>query len=75
MNFIYGAFNKKNVFQYCKQSFPYWVLSLIGIGIVYVIFKEEKMFYAIFFSFIAAVTFPHTLVINKMFLHKKNATK
>ena len=71
VNFIYGAFNKKNVFQYCKKSFPYWVLSLIGIGIVYVIFKEEKIFYAIFFSFIAAVTFPHTLVINKMFAHKK----
>lgn len=75
VTFIYGDFNKKNVFQYCKKALPYWLLSLIGISIVYFIFKEEKMFYALFFSFIAAVTFPHTLVINKMFGHKKNATK
>lgn len=71
VNFIYGAFNKKNVYRYCVKAFPYWLISLIGISVVYMIFKEEKIFYAIFFSFIAAVTFPHALVINKMFLNKK----
>tara|TARA_R110000868_G_scaffold51203_1_gene162679 strand:- start:1231 stop:2136 length:906 start_codon:yes stop_codon:yes gene_type:complete len=71
VNFIYGAFNKKNVYRYCIKALPYWLLSLIGISVVYIIFKEEKIFYAIFFSFIAAVTFPHALVINKMFLNKK----
>lgn len=71
VDFIYGSFNKKNVLKYYMKAFPYWLLSLVGISIVYIIFKEEKMFYAIFFSFIAAVTFPHTLVINKMFLNKK----
>ena len=71
VNFIYGSFKKKNIFQYGVKAIPYWLLSLVGISIVYIIFKEEKMFYAIFFSFIAAVTFPHTLVINKMFLNKK----
>ena len=71
VNFIYGAFNKKNVYRYCIKATPYWLISLIGISVVYIIFKEEKIFYAIFFSFIAAVTFPHALVINKMFLNKK----
>lgn len=73
VTFIYGDFNKKNIFNYCKKAFPYWLISLIGITIIYFLFKGEKMFYAVFFSFIAAVTFPHALVINKMFANKKKA--
>lgn len=71
ISFIYGNFNTKNLVKYCKTAFPYWLISIIGIVIVYFIFKDEKLFYAIFFSFIAAVTFPHTIVINKLFLNKK----
>lgn len=69
--FIYGELSKKNVWNYCKKAFPYWIISLIGIAIVYFVFNDEKMFNALFFSFIAAVTFPHALVINKMFVNKK----
>lgn len=71
VNFIYGSFNKESMVSYIKKAFPYWLISLIGLTIVFYIFKEEKLFYAIVFSFIAAVTFPHALVINKMFKHKK----
>ncbi|MFT7050342.1 MAG: Brp/Blh family beta-carotene 15,15'-monooxygenase [Psychroserpens sp.] len=71
INYIYGDFNKGNMFSYLKKAFPYWIISLIGISIVYLIFKDEKLFYAIFFSFLAAITFPHALVINKMFANKK----
>jgi len=71
VSFIYGNFNKKNLLRYCKTAFPYWLISIIGIVIVYFVFKDEKLFYAIFFSFIAAVTFPHTIVINKLFSNKK----
>ncbi|BAO77630.1 Brp/Blh family beta-carotene 15,15'-dioxygenase [Winogradskyella sp. PG-2] len=71
VSFIYGNFNKRNLLRYCKTAFPYWLISIIGMLIVYFIFKDEKLFYAIFFSFIAAVTFPHTLVINKLFSNKK----
>ncbi|WP_299335412.1 Brp/Blh family beta-carotene 15,15'-dioxygenase [uncultured Psychroserpens sp.] len=70
VGFIYGTFNKKNVLNYCKKALPYWIISLVSIALVYVLFKERAMFYALFFSFIAAVTFPHALVINKMFSHK-----
>jgi len=69
--FIYGNFNSKNLLKYCKTALPYWIISIIGIVIVYFIFKNEKLFFAIFFSFIAAVTFPHTIVINKLFSNKK----
>ncbi|GAA4809448.1 Brp/Blh family beta-carotene 15,15'-dioxygenase [Litoribaculum gwangyangense] len=71
VSFIYKEFNTKTILKYCIKALPYWIMSLIGISIVFYILKDDKMFYAIFFSFIAAVTFPHALVINKMFLHKK----
>jgi Brp/Blh family beta-carotene 15,15'-monooxygenase len=71
VSFIYGDYNKNTILKYCKNAIPYWLISLIGISIVYYIFKDQKIFYAIFFSFIAAVTFPHSIVITKMFKHKK----
>lgn len=71
ISFIYGNFNKVNMFSYLRKAFPYWIISLIGIAIVYYIFKEEKLFYAVFFSFLAAITFPHAMVMNKMFTNKK----
>jgi Brp/Blh family beta-carotene 15,15'-monooxygenase len=71
ITYIYKDFNNANILSYIKKAFPYWIISLIGIGIVYYVFKEEKLFYAIFFSFLAAITFPHALVMNKMFTNKK----
>ena len=71
INFIYGGFKKQNILSYVKNAFPYWLISLIGLTIVFMLFKDEKLLYAIVFSFIAAVTFPHALVINKMFKYKK----
>lgn len=71
VHFIYKAFNKTTILKYCKNAFPYWIISLIGIFIVYLFFKNHTIFYAVFFSFIAAVTFPHAIVINKMFSNKK----
>ncbi len=75
VNFIYGKTNKKNLVNYTKKAFPYWLISIIGLAIVYFIFKDEKLLYAILFSFIAAVTFPHAFVITKLFKHKKNTIK
>jgi Brp/Blh family beta-carotene 15,15'-monooxygenase len=74
VQFIYKAFNKTTILKYCKNAFPYWMVSLIGILIVYLFLKDHTIFYAVFFSFIAAVTFPHALVINKMFNNKKTQT-
>ncbi|WP_044398219.1 Brp/Blh family beta-carotene 15,15'-dioxygenase [Lacinutrix sp. Hel_I_90] len=75
ISFIYGRFSKVNVVSYVKRAFPYWLISLIGMAIVIFVFQEEKLLYAIIFSFIAAVTFPHAIVITKMFKQKKNAIK
>ena len=71
VSFIYGKFTPSKFLKYCKNAFPYWSISIIGISFVYFLLKDSTIFYAIFFSFIAAVTFPHALVINKMFQNKK----
>ena len=71
VRFIYGEFDQKTFLSYCKNALPYWIISVIGISVMYFIFKNETLFLALFFSFIAAVTFPHTLVMNKMFGNKK----
>jgi Brp/Blh family beta-carotene 15,15'-monooxygenase len=71
VSFIYGNFDRQTVLKYIRTAFPYWLASIIGMTIVFFIFKDDTIFDAIFFSFIAAVTFPHALVINRMFDNKK----
>ncbi len=67
VTFLYGRFTFDNFISYFKSALFYWISSLIGIAILYYLFKDEKIFNAIFFSFLAAITFPHALVILKMF--------
>jgi beta-carotene 15,15'-dioxygenase len=67
ITFLYGDFSKTNFVNYFKSAALYWIVSLIGLGIFYSIFKDLKLFNSMFFSFLAAITFPHVLVILKMF--------
>ena len=71
VRFIYGKFDQKTFLSYCKNAWPYWIISVICMAVMYLILKNKTLFLALFFSFIAAVTFPHTLVMNKMFGNKK----
>ncbi|MDG1374248.1 MAG: Brp/Blh family beta-carotene 15,15'-dioxygenase [Flavobacteriaceae bacterium] len=71
ITFIYGDVKTDSTLKYCKSALPYWVISLIGMGVLYLIFSNEKQFYALFFAFIAAVTFPHAVVMLRMFSKKK----
>ncbi|MEC8323706.1 MAG: Brp/Blh family beta-carotene 15,15'-dioxygenase [Bacteroidota bacterium] len=70
ITFIFGNLEKKSIFKYAIAALPYWLISLIGISILFLIFKNEKHFYSLFFAFIAAVTFPHAIVMLKMFTKK-----
>jgi Brp/Blh family beta-carotene 15,15'-monooxygenase len=69
--FINGTLSVKNWLKYIKSAALYWMMSLIGIFILYSILKNTQIFNAVFFSFLAAITFPHVLVIFKMFDLKK----
>lgn len=67
IKFLYGKYSFNNFMLYFKSAFIYWIISLVGIFVLYGIFKNETIFDALFFSFLAAITFPHTFVILKMF--------
>jgi Brp/Blh family beta-carotene 15,15'-monooxygenase len=71
ITYIYGDFNKENAIDYVKKAFPYWLISIIGLVVLYLVFNDNSLIYIIFFSFIAAITFPHTIVINRLFRAKK----
>ena len=70
ISFIYGDLKKENVLKYIKNAFPYWLISIIGMTLLFLLFKHEKHFYTLFFAFIAAVTFPHAIVMLSMFSKK-----
>ena len=70
IKYLNGEFNKKNFWKYIKSAFVYWLISLIGIATLYLLFKDIKIFNALFFSFLAAITFPHVLVIFILFKKK-----
>lgn len=65
--FLYGSCTKSNAVAYFKSSFAYWIVAVIGLFISLFFFKdnfEESL--ALFFSLLAAITFPHVLVINRL---------
>ena len=65
--FIYGKAEKESIKNYFKKAFLYWLLSIIVLIITYYLFKanQDKLI-SIFFSFLAAITFPHTFVVSKI---------
>ncbi len=67
VKFLYGDFSKTNFINYFKSAALYWIVSLIGLAVFYFVFSDLKLFNSMFFSFLAAITFPHVLVILKMF--------
>lgn len=71
ITFIYGDLKKKSILKYVKAALPYWLVSLVGIAVLFLIFKDEKHFHSLFFAFIAAVTFPHAIVMLRMFSKKR----
>ena len=71
IKFLYGNVCFSTFKLYFRSAFVYWIASLAGITMLYIIFKDQKIFNALFFSFLASITFPHVFVIQKMFGKKK----
>lgn len=71
INFLYGSFTWKNFKQYFKSAAIYWLVALTGIALLYFLFNQQHYFDALFFAFLAAITFPHVWVIVQMFKTKK----
>jgi Brp/Blh family beta-carotene 15,15'-monooxygenase len=64
-------YNKPNAyFAYLKDAFPYWMISILGLSLFFVYNEQIGLNpFALFFAFLAAITFPHVLVI--FGLHQK----
>ena len=75
IKFLYGEVSITNSKAYLKAAFIYWLISIIGIIVLYFLLKDYKIFDSIFFSFLAAITFPHVIVIERMFSIKNKKTE
>ena len=65
--YIYGSSDVKSFLNYIKSAIIYWIISLLGLLIIYYLLKDyQNLLISIFFSFLAAITFPHTIVIFKI---------
>lgn len=70
LNFLYGSDNSRKM-RYLVSSLPYWIMSILGLLIFYFYFHaKSETFLPLFFSFLAAITFPHTIVMGWLKIYK-----
>ena len=67
--YLYGEISFKSILKYFKSALLYWVFAIVGLIIYYYLNHANELSLNLFFSFLAAITFPHVIVILKM---KKN---
>ncbi|MGB1020476.1 MAG: Brp/Blh family beta-carotene 15,15'-dioxygenase [Flavobacteriaceae bacterium] len=72
MQYLYGSANYRAWWNYFKSGALYWSLALTSLGIAYgLIDFSQPYFLSLFFVFLAAITFPHALVMELMFGKKE----
>ena len=63
-NYIFGQNSYTSFIQYFKKAFIYWIVSMVGLVVFFYFLKDDQaLLTSVFFSFLAAITLPHTLVI------------
>ena len=68
LRFLYNDTGTSSFLKYLKASAIYWVMALFGMGIGYFFIDfNADYFLPLFFSFLAAITFPHVVVMLIMF--------
>ena len=73
LNFLYPS-DSLGAWKYIKSSLPYWIMSLIGlVGVYYFFDIQSASFLPLFFSFLAAITFPHTVVMGWLKLSEQKS--
>jgi Brp/Blh family beta-carotene 15,15'-monooxygenase len=72
LNFLYGKATKNDFFKYLKTSSVYWLISIAGLFILYWLLKDSVDFFiTVVLYVLAAITFPHVLVMTKVEALKK----
>lgn len=72
IKYIYSDVNYKNFISYTQNAIIYWILAIVFLFLYFFCFNKSSFFVSAFFTFISAITFPHTFVIIKMFKTKKS---
>lgn len=68
LRYLYPESTSHSFLKYLKSSAIYWVMALIGmITAYYFLDFKASYFLPLFFSFLAAITFPHVIVMWLMF--------
>jgi Brp/Blh family beta-carotene 15,15'-monooxygenase len=64
---LYKGEVKRSWLLYLKQSALFWILSIIGLAIVFSqVFLQNKTPLPLLVYFLAAITFPHVLVMSRV---------
>lgn len=66
IQFLFGDVTWTHFKTYLRSAYAYWILALASLYLVYYFLHDNKIFDALFFSFLAAITFPHVVVMRKM---------
>tara|TARA_B110000046_G_scaffold179788_1_gene209524 strand:+ start:679 stop:1563 length:885 start_codon:yes stop_codon:yes gene_type:complete len=66
IEFISGSLSKNNFLLYVKKALIYWVISIVGLLLLYQLVPQIELFATVVFVILFAVTAPHTWVMHKM---------
>ena len=67
LNYLHGEINLNSINKYLKHSLLYWFLSIFSLFMIYkYVDFESTYFMSLFFSFLAAISFPHVIVVGMM---------
>lgn len=69
--FLYKNMGFKGFKLYFYDSWKYWFISVIGLIVFSVFLYDYKNLLSILFAFVAAITFPHVVIMHQMFSGKK----
>lgn len=66
--YLYGKVNKQSVKNYLRGAIWVWLASIVGLVVFFKLMEGgNQSFLTIFFSFLGAITFAHTVIIARMF--------
>ena len=73
VRYLYEAQKKSAYKKYLKSASLYWILALAGlVGFYFFNLFPKDQYLPVFFSFLAAITFPHVVVMGFMFHSSKS---
>lgn len=67
LHFLYGQATKNEFFMYLRTSSLYWFISIVGLFGLYLLLRDSVDFFiTVILYVLAAITFPHVLVMSKV---------